>query len=580
MIALATCLSAGDPTATGTVAALPTLPSSDDLTATIETGHPDTASPTRLAPAGEETEESPKGSPPASPTPSRPSPPAGTPPPLRGGEITVGGLDRLESLNPLLAETETERALGSLLFDSLLDHDPNSGRPIPRLAQAWLVSDEGETITFTLRTDARWHDGKPVLANDVVFTLNAVRDPALDSLYGPQLEHVTDVRAIDDATVVIQLDQADCPSLDALGDVPILPRGWFTGTQEITTSPGSGPFLLSSWDAEGDLQLRSNADYWGEVPYLDTLRYHFFETSAGLEQAVEGHEVDVALMPRGYIPEVKTPSDSFQVYRYPAGEFLFVAFNNDHPVLSDARIRLALSMAVDREELLSQTLGGAGDLVPGSLPASHWAADPALEPPPYDPEAARRLLLEAGWSDTDGDGWLDRDGERLRLPVRTNGGNRLREDVAILIAGTYRAIGIDASVELVIWGAVVDDLFTHDFEVIVFSWPLRPEPDQSRWWLSTENEIGSGYNFVSFADEEVDALLEEARSVPGCDPTRRALLYREVQHILADERPYDFLFIPYAAAFARSDLRGLAGGTFGHPLESAADWYLTPATGN
>jgi peptide/nickel transport system substrate-binding protein len=237
-------------------------------------------------------------------------------------------------------------------------------------------------------------------------------------------------------------------------------------------------------------------------------------------------------------------------------------------------------MAVDRGELLSQTLGGAGDLAPGSLPAGHWAADPSLKPPPYDPEAARRLLREAGWSDTDGDGWLDRDGERLRLPVRTNGGNRLREDVATLIAGTYRAIGVDASLELVIWGAVVDDLFTHDFEAIVFSWPLRPEPDQSRWWLSAENEMGSGYNFVSFANEEVDALLEEARSVPGCDPTHRALLYRRVQHILADERPYDFLFIPYATVFARSDLRGLMGGPFAHPLESAADWYLAPATGN
>ena len=172
-------------------------------------------------------------------------------------------------------------------------------------------------------------------------------------------------------------------------------------------------------------------------------------------------------------------------------------------------------------------------------------------------------------------GWLDREGERLHLPVRTNGGNRLREDVASLIAGYYRAIGVYAPVELVLWGAVVDDLFTHDFETMVFSWPLRAEPDQSGWWLSTENEIGSGYNFGSFSNETVDRLLGEALAVPGCDPGDRAEPYRQIQAVLAQERPYDFLGIPYATLLVRSDLDGIKAGPFAGPPESAADWYLT-----
>jgi peptide/nickel transport system substrate-binding protein len=253
-----------------------------------------------------------------------------------------------------------------------------------------------------------------------------------------------------------------------------------------------------------------------------------------------------------------------------------VAFNNNHPTLSDTRVRQALSMAVDREGLVDGSLGGAAELVAGSLPASHWAADSALEPPAYDPDGARQLLAEAGWSDSDGDGWLDRDGERLRLPVRTNGGNQLREDIATLVAAYYRAIGVDAPVELVPWGAVVDDLFTHDFEAIVFSWPLSPEPDQSRWWLSTEDEIGRGYNFASFADETVDGLLSEGLTVPGCEPGRRADLYQQVQGVLAQEKPYDFLFIPYATLLARPNLHGLEAGPFAGPLDQAALWYLAP----
>jgi peptide/nickel transport system substrate-binding protein len=279
-------------------------------------------------------------------------------------------------------------------------------------------------------------------------------------------------------------------------------------------------------------------------------------------------------MPLSYRADPTETSPTLSTYRYPAPEFLFVAFNNDHPVLGDSRVRQALSMAVDREHLLDQALGGAGELIAGSLPAAHWAADPDLVSPPYDPAGARQLLVEAGWSDSDGDGWLDRDGERLRLPVRTNGGNRLRDDVATLIAGYYRAIGVEAAVELVLWGAVVDDLFTHDFDTMVFSWPLSAEPDQSRWWHSTENEIGSGYNFVSFTDETVDRRLEEALALPGCSPGGRSEIYQQIQDVLARQRPYDFLLIPYATLLARPDLHGVEAGPFADPLESAAGWHI------
>jgi peptide/nickel transport system substrate-binding protein len=463
----------------------------------------------------------------------------------------------------------------------LTTHDPLSGQLVPRLAEEWLVAPDSRTITFTLRADAQWHDGQPVVADDVVFSIEAARDQTLGSLYGPQLEHVAEVEAADVRTVVVSLDTSHCPSLATLGELPVLPQHVFGGSESniapLARAPlGSGPFVFMDWTPEGKIHLARNDDYWGGAPYLDALSYRPFETSDELRRALKSGQIDVALMPPGYRADTTDTSPTFSTYRYPAPEFLFVAFNNDHPVLGDSRVRQALGMAVDREHLLDQALSGAGEPIAGSLPAAHWAADPDLGLPPYDPDGARQLLAEAGWSDSDGDGWLDRDGERLRLPVRTNGGNRLREDVATLMAGYYRAIGVDAAVELVLWGAVVDDLFTHDFDTMVFSWPLRAEPDQSRWWLSTENEIGSGYNFVSFADETVDRMLEEALALPGCGPGGRAEIYQKIQEVLAQERPYDFLVIPYATLLARPDLHGIEAGPFADPLESATTWYLVP----
>jgi peptide/nickel transport system substrate-binding protein len=483
--------------------------------------------------------------------------------------------------NPLLAETQASRALVPLLFDSLLTHDPDTGQALPRLAQRWEVSDDARTITFTLRADARWQDGQPLVADDVAFTLEAARDPALDSTYGPLLGHVAEVLAPDERTAVIHLDEADCPALTDVGAVPILPQHVLSDSGVLTpalaiASLGSGPFTYVNQTAPGEVQLRANEAYWGGAPYLDALSYRPFESSDDLKRALEDGQIDVALMPRGDGLDSDAAGLPFSVCRYAAGELLFVAFNNSHPLLEDVRVRQALSMAIDRQSLLDQALQGSGELVAGSLPAEHWAADPDLQMPPYDPDAARELLAEVGWSDTDGDGWLDRDGERLRLSVRANGGDRLREDVAMLIAGDYRAIGIDAQVELVIWGAVVDDLFTHDFEAIVFSWPLAPDPDQRQWWLSTQDEIGDGDNFVSFANEQVDELLKEASAVPFCDADRRAPLYQQVQHVLVQERPYDFLLVPYASVLTRPDLRGVAAGPFAGPLESAPAWYIEP----
>ncbi len=478
----------------------------------------------------------------------------------------------------MLAESGAGRALVPLLFDSLLADDPHSGQLIPHLAESWAVSSDSRTITFTLRTDAHWHDGRPLTAGDVAFSIEMARDPALDSLYGPQLEHIIEVNAPDTGTLVISLDVAHCPTLAILGELPIIPQHSPTQASpdsvSVASGPmGSGPFVLVNWGQGGEVHLARNEDYWGDVPYLETWSYRPFETVADLGRALESQQVDAALMPHGQPPDLSLPVSS---YDYPLPEFFFVAFNNDHPILGDPRVRLALSMAVDREQLLDQVLNGAGELIAASLPAQHWAADPALQSPAYDPDGARRHLGEAGWTDSDGDGWLDRDGEKLRLPVRTNGENRLREEVATLISSYYRAIGVDAPLELVIWGAVVDDLFTHDFDAIVFSWPLEAEPDQSRWWLSTEDEIGSGYNFVSFDDEKIDQLLREALGVPGCNADRRAELYQEVQQVLAQERPYDFLLIPHATLLTRHDLYGLAAGPFASPLENAESWYVGP----
>ncbi len=506
-----------------------------------------------------------------------------TPLPAMGGHVTIGGLDHLDALNPLRAESDVARSLMPLVYESMLSYDPSSGRLTPHLARSWQVAPDDRTITFTLRADARWPDGRPLAAGDVHSTIRTALDPATDSLYGARLNHVREITTPDDRTVVVSLDAPHCPSLAWLGELPILPR-IDAGTSAATeiapltdTVPGSGAFALSGDSSPEEVHLLRNTQYWGDPPYLDAVTYRPYENVPALQSALERGEVDIAWLPA----DAQATSEPFPAriaeadfVPYLSPQYLFVAFNNQHTILKDRQVRLALNLAVDRQHLLQEMLGGNGALLAGSLPAGHWAADATLSPPPYDPDRARQLLAAAGWRDTDADGWLDLQGQPLRLPVRTNGGNRLHEQVATLVVAYYRAVGIDAAVEIVSWAVLVDDLFTHQFGAVVAGWPLTAEPDQSAVWLSSENEVGSGLNFVSFSDDEVDRRLQEAVTVPGCAEDRRAELYRRVQHRLADERPYDFLFIPQAALLVRSGLLGVEPSPYAGPFWNAADWHL------
>ena len=203
---------------------------------------------------------------------------------------------------------EAGRALVPLLFDSLLAYDPASGQLAPRLATTWAVAGDSRTITFTLRSGAMWHDGQPVAAGDVVFTIELARDPALDSLYGPRLSHVTGARALGNTTVVVSLDQPDCPSLAALGELPIVPQhlsAQLAGNSESARQlkpVGSGPFVFVAQTAQGEVRLARNERYWGGAAALDAWSYRPFESAAEVLRALEAGQIDAAWLPPGRLP--------------------------------------------------------------------------------------------------------------------------------------------------------------------------------------------------------------------------------------------------------------------------------------
>jgi peptide/nickel transport system substrate-binding protein len=274
--------------------------------------------------------------------------------------------------------------------------------------------------------------------------------------------------------------------------------------------------------------------------------------------------------------ELITHNSPFTIHNYPASQVTYIAINynplNDPPLAPE--VRAALLPALDRSAILSKALDDDGQLLAGSLLPEHWAANNSLAPPPYDPAAARDLLAQAGLNDSDGDGWLDRGGERLELGIRLNGKNPLQQDLGWLVSSYYRDLGLFSRAESGPFDSVVDDLFTHDFTLAIFSWPLLPDPDQRLFWKSTENEEGLGLNFTSYNNPQVDELLEQGVAVPGCSSSERAEVYQQVQEILAQDRPVDFLLTPNRHLLVNNRLHGVQPGPFVGFTWNAPAWFV------
>jgi len=499
--------------------------------------------------------------------------------------VVEGGLADVVTLNPVLADDCTSLAVIELLFDRLLAVDPQTGSPRSGLASSWRVSADGLTITFALQDDVLWHDGQPFSAADVEFTFKAIVNPAVGSPRQADFSLVKEFKAVDDNTFVVTLTDADCSILYDLSSVSIVPRH-ILSDNDIQTSPfnvspvGTGPFMFGERVAGDHVTLLRNPSYWGKAPHLDAWTYKVVADKKALLAGLGAGQLDVIPLSLDDLASVEA-AGHFQIHRYPANEYYFIGYNTDHPILGDVRVRRALSQAVDRQHLVNRILGGQGQLLDTGLLPAHWAHPqelagyPSAQDRPFDPARAAQLLAEAGWVDSDGDGIRDHDGERLRLRLATNGGNAVREAIAILVQQYYLAVGVAAEVELIKWGNFLEDIFTHDFDLVVFSWPLALDPDERELWHSSESVLDSGFNFVSYHNPRVDELLLQGLRVPKCEEARRAAIYSEIATILAEDQPYAFLFAPYNLIAANERVGGVAPSPFAGLHWNLADWYVT-----
>ena len=482
----------------------------------------------------------------------------------------IGLIDPPETLNPFVETRPALREMSPLLFETLLQANPETATLQPGLARAWEFSDDGGQVQFHLPANLKWSDGSPMTAATIIESLQASQHPALAAF--------SSLSAPDATTLSLTAATINCSAVTALAQLPLIPSRDITAT--IPT--GSGPFVVANQpENKRSLDLVRNINYHGVEPGLEQIIIRFLREDEVSIALSEGQFDLVGPLPSPLTSE-RTAGNNLQIparfsdIAYPAGQMVYLALNfdpkNGEPL--PAKARQALMLAFDRETLLAETLDNQGQLLAGSLLPGHWAAANNLTLPAYNPNSARQLLNEAGLRDSDGDGWLEQNGERLELSMRLDGRNPLHQNLGWLISSYLREVGVFTRAEGAGFDSVVNDLFTHDFHLAIFSWPILADPDQQQFWRSTENKEGFGLNFTSYANSQLDRQLDQANSLPGCDPIERAKIYADIQQILSRDRPVDFLLAPNDHILVAGRLQGIQPGPFAPLTWNIADWHL------
>jgi peptide/nickel transport system substrate-binding protein len=294
------------------------------------------------------------------------------------------------------------------------------------------------------------------------------------------------------------------------------------------------------------IELAANPDYWEGRPGLERIVIRILpETSLSEIELLTGGVDLYGIEPHQYARIKK--DRRLDVFEQPSLGYTYVAWNLLNPLFRDVRVRRALALAVNREEIVRYVLYGLGRVSTGPFPYHMWYANPHVPPLPHDPEAARRLLAEAGWRPGP-DGILTRNGERFSFKLITNAGNDVRRDVGVLVQRQLAQLGIEVKLELYEWAVFLKDFINpRHFDATILGWSLSVDPDCYNIFHSSQ--IKDGFNFTGYANPVADELMVAGRR--EYDREKRKAIYWRLHEVIADDQPYCFLFVPEGTAALR-----------------------------
>jgi peptide/nickel transport system substrate-binding protein len=474
------------------------------------------------------------------------------------------------SLDPADHRSRQSETVLRNMFDGLVTRDTRSGVHM-ELAESMEWVDE-ETLEVTLREGVLFHDGEEMTADDVVFTFeriineNQIEYPEPHT--SPRKGLIAPLESIEktgDYQVVMHFSDAWPPAMQMLVHQQIVPQHYLeeVGTEGFIEHPiGTGPFKFVSAEGLEEIVMERFDDYYGGAPDLEpvgpacvkTAVFRVIPEASSRVASLLAREVDIIQSTPPEMIDTLSQTPGVQVKTAPSTQPKWMEMNVSMPPFDDVLVRQAMNHAVDKQLIIDAIYGGRAVALPGPLSPYNNFVNEELEPYSYDPDEALALLEEAGWTDSDGDGTLDKGGQPLAFTVDTIEDWR---PLAEAVADQFRAIGADAGVRFWEYSVVKPMLLGGERAAYLDDWgdsAFDPVGHfEAKWHGQVEGEPYGRGNFSTYNNERVNELIKEGETT--ADPERRQEIYDEAQQIVYEEAPAVFLILPEEAEAALDDIQ-------------------------
>jgi peptide/nickel transport system substrate-binding protein len=458
--------------------------------------------------------------------------------------ISLG--DPIRTIDPIgspSVDAASER-VRTLMFNSLVRKDEKFDY-IGDLASSFQRSDDGLTYTFTLNDGIKFHDGRPLTSADAKYTLDLVFSSTFaksasfnEGAGDAKKSYIVSVAAPDAKTLVVTLTKPWVGLLSNLVPIAIIPKDSYEGQKDHPI--GTGPFKFVHYDtSQGVVDLEANPDYFQGAPKISSLRVRVISDTNALQAELQSGRVDISPLPTSLLPDsIKQLGENpnLKVHQFTGSNLVLLTFNTSSAPMNDVRVRQAICLALNREQMINALLLGQGKIAHSILPEASWAYTPG-KTYPYDPAAAKKLLDEAGYKDPDGDG------PQMRFPkpliYRISGSSAQARQFAGVIQNYLKEVGVPASIEAAETNTHFDELRRGNFQIAYGQWVGGNQDPIFYKDLFATSEIPSetraSRNRSRYSNKELDALLEQA--VNTFDHAKAAPIYAQIQDIVSREAP-------------------------------------------
>lgn len=476
--------------------------------------------------------------------------------PLDGGRLVRRLESDVNTLNFLLHTTEYENFVLSYLYAPLIDFDIDQ-KIVPRLARTWEISEDGKLYRFHLDPKASFEDGTPVRARDVLFTLGKIVEKdsgafqltaAFEELDLPQC------KVINETTVELAFKTARASQLSAFNIAILSEKTYGKGDFKKDFNRkafGNGPYRLSRYVPGKEIVLQRRIDHWETTPHIQTIVFKIISDDTVAWNAMRRGDIDEMSITsdrwkrEGGSPAVK---QQMEIVRFYSG-YNFIPWNCRNPLLSDARVRRALMMCLDRRSIIQNIYYGTARIMTGPFTPDQWTHNSDVGAIEYDLEGARQSFAEAGWRDTNGDGVLDRGGKRFELEILIHAGNQPSVGQAQIFQEALKQVGVKMNIVTLDSASFFARIQKGDYQAAFLAQGTDVDPDLDVSQFHSSQFPPAGNNWAFYSNPEVDALIVRGRT--EFDPASRLEIYKRLHEVLAYEQPYGWI-VEYSNKWAVS----------------------------